>query len=548
MWESPYMGGGCALGTVIFDANEDGVSDVACGSYEEIVVHDGTDGGILYKIPCLSYRTSSLATADIDGDGAWELFGLCNDGGREGREPAARSWDAGGAELWQTLVELPWGMHVMALSLEVADLEGDGTPEIITNRFVLDAATGERLHDLAHVPDTTTGEVKSGLVVADLDDDREQDIVSGRQAYHHDGTLLWEAGPESWADDGQMMVVASYQGSYSPLVFAFSWDGTGLVVDAEGQELASVTIEDRVLAMAPCAGDIDGDGEMEVVHVGELQVQAFELNGNEIWSIPNNDPGSGTGCTTFDFDMDGAKEVVQTHETVIRILDGASGSILWEDSDWYTNTVQDVPLVADLDGDGSVELIVTNSGGQGYGYPPLRVYRSVDRDWPPGSRIWPSATWSGTSLYVDGTIPRTPATPWSTTRVWRGQPEVLVTGSDLRVEVAAHCVASCDLDAQVQLALRLINGGPEEIHAPVSVAAYTVDEDGSRRLAEVVTLNEFVAAGHTRATVAMRLTTREALPSLVLVAGDNGTGTVVVDDCDGDNNETIWTLDECGGE
>jgi hypothetical protein len=304
-------------------------------------------------------------------------------------------------------------------------------------------------------------------------------------------------------------------------------------------------IEELNCPSPACAGDIDGDGEMEVVHVGYLEVVAFEADGTRRWTVGNDDPGGMTGCTTFDFDLDGAKEIVHTNENAIRILDGRTGEVLWEDLDWFTNTVLDVPLIADLDGDGSVELIVPSNGGPGYGNTALRVYRNVNRDWPPGGPIWPSAAWSGTSLYADGTVPRHPDMPWETTRVWRGQPEVFLTGSDVRVEVVDHCVSSCDLDAQVQLALRIVNGGPEEVHRPVPVAGYTVDADGTRRLAEVVTFDDFLEVGHASATRAMRLTTREVQPGFALVAGDDGTGAVTIDDCEPEDNETAWTLDEC---
>ena len=543
MWESPYSEGGCALGTIIFDANGDDVSDVACGSYSEVVVHDGSDGHILYTLPCPIYtNSSSLAIADVDADGTWDLYGVCIE--RKTDAYVVR-WQADGVEVWRSALELGSGAHAEPLSLEIADLEGDGEPEVITNRVILDAATGTVQSRLSDAPDY--GFMKRGLAVADITGDGVQEVVSGSKAWRSDGSLAWQVGPASWEGGPQMPNIVSYADIDSPLVFVFSDDGTGVVADAAGQALSSLEIEPTGAPGVTCAGDIDGDGEAEVVQVGEWEVQAFELDGSVLWNVANDDQYGIAGCTTFDFDVDGAKEVVQSNRTSIRILSGANGSTLWEDADWFSNTVHDVPLIADLDGDGSVELIVTNSGGQGYGYPPVRVYRSMNRDLPPGSRIWPSATWSGTSLYADGAVPRIPSKPWMTTRIWRGQPESMITGSDLRVEVAGYCAASCELlDAQVQLSLRLVNGGPEEVHAPVPVAAYTVGEDGSRTLVEVSNFDQHVTVGHASDSVTMRLTTREVLPSLMLVVGDDGSGATVVDDCDQTNNETSWTLSECG--
>ncbi len=540
VWESTYELGGCMQGTVIFDADGDDVSDVVCSSGQEIVAHSGVDGQILYALPCGDYFTD-LAAADADGDGRWELYSVCVN---DAHQPHAVSWDADGVERWRRPLELANFFWTHMLSVEIADLEADGEPELITNLQIIDAATGgggpallaDSLDECVH---------QRGLAIGQLDGHGPLEIVSGHRAWRSDTSPLWTAGPASWLGGQQVPVLAAPLGDDSPMVFMCSGDDSCLVVDANGVEQASITLDLPGHPGGACAADIDGDGEMEFVQVSYSEVLAFELDGSLAWSVENHDPGGMTGCTTFDFDLDGAKEVVHSNDEAIRILDGATGATLWEDTDWVSNTVLDVPRVADLDGDGSVELIVPNSGGPGWGYPAVRVYRNANRDWPPGSRIWPSATWSGTSHYADGTIPRVPAMPWATTRVWRGQPETFVTGSDLHAEVMDHCVSSCGEDGMVQVVVRLVNGGPEEVRAPVPVSVYTLASDGSRTLLETVTFEEYLLVGHASAGITLSFNTGQVQPQLLLVAGDDGTGEIAVDDCDPSDNETTWVLGEC---
>ncbi len=542
VWNSQYIGSGCGLGTVVLDANDDGVRDVACGSYDEIVVHDGRDGSVIFIRPCGSFFPH-LAAADVDEDGRWELFAMC--ASNRAGESAIVSWTADGTER----LRLPVDGDIFetgSWAIEIADLDGDGRPEIVTNTMIFDAISGEHKATVKTNPGAKHAWERS-LIVTDLDGDGTQDIIDGRRAWSVDGSELWSVGPEEWGPQAISSVPLSSAGAIEEITIAvFSEGGTGLLVDAGGAVQARLTIEQMDVLPAVCAGDTDGDGEMEIIFVGKLKLQVFEQDGTQAWSIDNYDPGGSTGCTTFDFDLDGAKEIVHSNQEAIRIIDGRDGSVLWEDLDWVTNTIQDVPLIVDLDGDGSVELVQTNYGGQGWGYPPIRVYRHVDRAWPPGSRLWPSATWSGTSLYADGTVPRHPAKPWATTRVWRGQPEIFITGSQIQVEVVDRCVASCEPDGLVNLEIRIVNGGPEEVHRPVPVAAYSRGLHGARRLLEVISFDEHLDVGYASASRTMTLQTADFERGVVLVVGDDGDRAIVIDDCDITDNETVVTLEECG--
>ncbi|MCA9614459.1 MAG: hypothetical protein KC586_17005, partial [Myxococcales bacterium] len=76
---------------------------------------------------------------------------------------------------------MPCGFDAPAL----ADLDGDGTPEIVVRYLVAHAdGTVRRLSE-------TTGATFPYLTVANVDADPDLEIVGGDRAYDPDGTLVW---------------------------------------------------------------------------------------------------------------------------------------------------------------------------------------------------------------------------------------------------------------------------------------------------------------------------------------------------------------------
>ena len=271
-----------------------------------------------------------------------------------------------------------------------------------------------------------------------------------------------------------------------------------------------------------------------------------DLSGVVQWEIPTTDPTDGyQGCTTFDFDLDGAREVVFADAESFYILSGRTGRVLYQDDTWESGTVGDVPLIADIDGDGSVEIVMTNgSSALGSG---LWTWEHLNDAWPPGTNMWPSATWSGTSLNSDGTVPRTPRPSWLTTKAWRGQPTEPweVFGTDLVPEVAGHCVSACRGDGRVRVAVRLGNRGPAEATEGGKLSVYTIADDAEPVLLEVLEFPGFLDDGWTTESQEILITTGRAEAGILLVAGDAGDGQLVPEDCAPENNSLVWRLEDC---
>ena len=531
LWETPWQNTGCVIGSVVVDVNEDGYSDLLCPNFNRLFVYSGDDGHILWASEEFE-SFSPLAVADLDGDGALEIVGISPLG-------EVVCLDGEGAVKWRSAIVDERRGFTYLHSLEIADLLGDGTPEVVVNQAVLSALDGSLVS-------TMENEVYGGdnsIVVGDLDQDSVQEIVVRGRAFDAFGMLEWSV-PESEYGYGPNTPVAIQADEDDEAEIALVALDRFRVVEADGRALVEIELPaERDTRCVACAGDVDGDGEMEVLISDETKLRAMDLHGNEEWAADIDDDSSYVGCTVFDFDLDGAKEVLLSDENDFFIFDGRSGAVLFQD-ERMSATLGDIPLVVDLDGDGSVEIVVLIYGAYDGRF--IRVFGNVNRDWPPGSRIWPSATWSGTSLFLDGSVPRTPEAPWLTTKVWRGQPEFMIAGMDLRPEIMDWCVSSCDEEAgQVLLALRVVNLGPKEVQRGVSVAVYSLAAAGARQLLGTVEYPEFIDNGTASAAQQIALTVEQARAGVLLVAGDEGQRALAVEDCDPSNNELEWRLADC---
>ena len=541
LWDSgDRIAGGCQAGTVVADINDDGVSDVLCATWEQLVALSGDDGRVLWTSSEVdSY--SPLAAADIDDDGGFEVVGIARDG-------HLIAIDGDGSVLWRgnsDVVSSIDGTSFDIFFMEIADLNADGDPELITSRAISSARDGSLLAMLDE-PDWTNYRDLS-LVVADLDQQGGLEIVEAGLAFHADGSLTWsQASPDDEYAALAHPVLLQADADPQAEIALLGYGGVMRVVDDDGTVISEQVLREGHRYHLACAGDLDADDNMELVVAIEDAVLALRSDGTVLWEQPIDDPNTYVGCTTFDLDLDGASEVILGDEHSFYILDGRTGEFRYSNPGRASITYADAPLVVDLDGDGSVEIVMTSRCGNCSEDTSITVYSNVNNDWPPGTGIWPSAAWSGTSLFLDGSIPRTPEAPWLETGVWRGQPPTVIPGADLRPEITDSCVSSCEPDVgTAALSLRLANLGPQEVQRGTTVALYGLDEQGQRQLLELIPFDDFLDNGWASDTVAVAIDVEQASRGIVLVAGDDGQGEINVDDCNQRNNELSWRLDAC---
>ncbi|MDR1120411.1 MAG: hypothetical protein LBM08_05795 [Dysgonamonadaceae bacterium] len=292
-------------------------------------------------------------------------------------------------------------------SWAVADIDNDGQLEIVAGNCVYkvnianpDASDVNNTYTRITVADAAISD--GGISIADIDMDGQLDVV-----------IVFRDG--STTKSGAMAIYDPRTGNLmSDIIREIPVQGT-----ATGAGGPSI----------PFIGDITGDGTPKIVHIGANIMYAYQYDRqskkfDRLWTHPIVDPSGATVMSLFDFNQDGISELIYRDEQRLRIINGSGKShitgadtLLVYDLTFFSpvlsSTVNEYPIVVDIDGDGSAEIITTGhpSTTGGYGY--LRIYASNDPDvlWAPARTVWDRFYYN--PLYINGdlTIPQHPLNP-----------------------------------------------------------------------------------------------------------------------------------------
>ncbi len=181
----------------------------------------------------------------------------------------------------------------------VMDVDDDGQSEVIAAAYSVFALNGEDglVQWTIHRDNLPGGRVWPGVVTADIDNDGQLEIVTGHgsgylNVLNRNGTIRWTARPvdnefrglavyDLDADDTLELIVSSARGSKTN-TWIYEHNNTlrsgwpRLTGDAS--ESAWGTYNDN-----PAAGDIDGDGQAEIVVPSDVHyICAYEADGTQI--------------------------------------------------------------------------------------------------------------------------------------------------------------------------------------------------------------------------------------------------------------------------
>ena len=400
LWRYGPTGSG-ASGATVADLDGDGGLEVVFGGADGNLYILNSTGGLKRSVPLSGARSVPYTpqVRDLDDDGRMDIVVLVN------TPEILRLNDTGGV-VWS----VPYGVNSIPYSTPtLTDVDGDGVLDVLiggrTNR--LDALNGLNGTLIRSYP---AGGATFTASVLDLEGDGIGEIFYGSDddlihAYRADGTRIWEN--------------ASANASFIETSVSFGdLDGDGIpeVVSGDdtnnGPEFAMRATDGRLLwernlpswrESGQTLADLDGDGTLEVlVGVWDALYALNGRNGTILW----NNPG-GTSRTLYpavaDIDNDGRPEIVYMDEgPTVRVLRG-DGSPLWNwtitPNDPALRTLSQLPMatpaIADLDGDGTMEVLVpTGDGMTAFGTGGLA------RDW----RTW-AYNWNHTQRASDGNSP-----------------------------------------------------------------------------------------------------------------------------------------------
>ncbi len=337
----------------------------------------------------------------------------------------------------------------------IADLDGDGRPEVIIGNVALDGLDGSLIWDGFAKNSKNVGEIGVGnnaflgpvSVVADIDlaggADKHPEVIAGNTVYDHEGNEMWtyeyNDDPKSvcdgfdeggipcdgytavgnFDDDDEGEVVIVRRGE----VFVLNHDGS--LLSPPGKPVYQVELPNSSCANGnesgpPTIADFDGDGEPEIGTAGASSyvVVDFECFGDDKpagcqsdmpyvrWEVENKDCTSrSTGSSVFDFEGDGRAEVVYADEVTFRILKGTDGSELYRDDSHVSNTRLEMPIVVDIDNDAKSEVIIPSAAHRGNSSSRgIKVWSAAGNDWVRTRRVWNQHSYHVSNVSEDGEV------------------------------------------------------------------------------------------------------------------------------------------------
>ncbi len=524
---------------VVGDLDGDGLPEIVMNQAlvgpGTLVAFHGDGSGELWR--CASCRAgygAAPAIADVDEDGVPEVYVV--------RQYVDELTSFGAGDF--TVIRVDDRGRVVAESdhyvqdefdhasgVTIADMDHDGTPEIVVGRVILTPDLQERgVGDLGRGAGSVLGVGIFGEgaqpAVVDLDLDGEEEVVVGNAAYDADGNTIRRV---RGGLDGAVSPVNLDDDAFGEYVRVLGNTITGH--DTDGTVLWGPIIHETAnIFPIPAIGDVDADGFPEIVVAGGNELWVMRRDGTLFWSQPVTDESGATGAAIHDFDADGIPEIVYIDEVQMVAYDGATGAVKFQTGEHQSPTMYDYPVIADVDADGAAEIVVAHSGSSAG----MSVFGDVDGRWTPARKLWNQHAYGITNVNDDLTVPLT-ATPNFTVYNNYHAALALPPGGHLGDELTAEFLGICEEDCDAGV-LRVVgrarNTGNATMPAGIPVTLYARTAEGDSALGTAVTTTPTPAQRTTEAlTFEVRPRRAREAEALVLVVDDDGAGSGRFPEC-----------------
>ncbi len=410
------------------DDNGDGAIDLcdtpevivaaASGLGAKITLLDGATGIEQMQFPTTVGSSVTPALGDLDGDGVAEIVSAI--GGPLPGPMAVVAFDHVGNVLWQT--DAIWPQD-QGGAVGIADFDADGSPEVYADGFILDA-NGTLLFQAPAQTGWFIAQRNTATVAADLDDDGDLELVLGQAAYHHDGTVVYN---DTTIKPGYPQI-ANLDDDSDPEILINNDDGI-TVLEHDG----TVKYKDQKPTGDAGLGawfrpstvhDFDGDGVSDFAVSSAASYSVYDRDLSIQWSAAVQDSSGWAAGTAFDFLGAGHAEAMYADEASLFVFDQNGAPLLTVPRS--SRTLVEYPVVADVDNDGSSEIVVVSSddwdGNQTA--PSVQVIRDADDRWIQSRRIWNQHAYHVTNVREDGTIPAVEPKSWQLLNTYRTNAQI----------------------------------------------------------------------------------------------------------------------------
>jgi hypothetical protein len=376
----------------------------------KLLALDGATGMLQFEFAALVQYAATPATGDIDNDGLPEVVAV----GPNSSAPLI-AFEHDGSVKWMS--NTVW-TAAQSSAIALADVDADGDVEIIA---------GARLYDhngieLWSRPDS----IYSASTAADLDGDGLLEIITSGAAYRADGSEYWAVpGIQAQGGIASHPQVADVDDDGEPEVLMAVNDGLWLL-EGDGTVIWSSfrpTGEPGDWNRPINIHDLDGDGFPEFGASAPQHYGVWEFNQDELWSANIADPSGQSGGTAFDFLGAGQAQTVYADEDFLHVFDETGFELL--NAERNSGTVIEYPVVADIDNDGSAEILVVSNTLFGGNLPyTITAIRDAEDRWIQGRRIWNQHTYHVTNVREDGVIPQEEPPNWEDLNTFRTQAQI----------------------------------------------------------------------------------------------------------------------------
>ncbi|MEM7036854.1 MAG: FG-GAP-like repeat-containing protein, partial [Bacteroidota bacterium] len=397
-----------------------------------IRVLNSSTGALLYSFVIAQFNYSSFCVGNVDADPEAEIFVVGNTGG---------AWrlvriDYNAGALVQTFASTT-PVTNPRFGPSLADFNQDGQPEVYNGNQIWNSQTGLLLADggannRGWFPIGTSNFMVATSIAADAlptaqcADCAGLELVAGNQVYSVDLASMTNAALNSMTvevtgpgqDGATRLADFDRDGDLDAIVTNQPTATTGpvriFIWDIQTPTQLGVTYSPPI-GSAPRIGpatvaDVDNDGWPEIVVCTQLRLSVlhdYQTGGGATWGSSaastqaatlNTTDGSGaTGITAYDFNGDGAFEILYRDQTVFRIFDGGLNTL--STFGCTSGTATEYPVVADCDGDGETEILISCGTD-------LRVYHSNTTPWVQARHVWNQFNYFVTNVNDDYTIPQ----------------------------------------------------------------------------------------------------------------------------------------------
>jgi hypothetical protein len=397
----------------IADLDADGHLDIVIalgGDVHDPDLANHYNGGVLVYRYNSAWDFSLLASLSPDGLQGWPQPRI----DAVGWPPPGYSYEDG---YWDGIATTP----------ALGDLDGDGDLEIVVGGIDL------RFHAWHHTGEGVAGwpitgpHADGGLsspALGDLDNDGLPEVVLGTK--YTNGQNLWAINGDGTNVPGFPLVTEQYihsspaladidKDGYLEIVVAGGWgsaaggggrDNIVYAINHDGTPVTNWPQETAGITVAPPAvGDIDNDGDLEIVvgcgwHVDNMchQLYAWEADGSLVSGFPmeplSPNPWIDGGYTMprnpilADFDGDNTVEILITHQGAwgITVVE-PNGVTSDHTSHSFPGGIVGSPVVDDIDGDGSLEILVGGGNDAATGEALIKIWDEVGAN--AAARPWP---------------------------------------------------------------------------------------------------------------------------------------------------------------